>query len=111
MYSGPTGCLLWHRIDVAKWHATGGVGASQISVFFNWLLTLVLGRYTNDDRKFFYDLPPWVSMSRSWDDLDRFLREYNDYLLGPARTNKNKSYVIQKVLQKIVTADGVEYRV
>tara|TARA_Y100000592_G_C5205915_1_gene192704 strand:+ start:267 stop:419 length:153 start_codon:yes stop_codon:yes gene_type:complete len=50
-------------------------------------------------------------MSRSWDDLDRFLREYNDYLLGPARTNKNKSYVIEKVLQKIVTADGVEYRV
>jgi len=25
-----------------------------------------------------YPLPPWISLARSWDDLDRFLREFNE---------------------------------
>ena len=29
--------------------------------------------YDAEDRAYFYELPPWVSMARSWDDLDRFL--------------------------------------
>ena len=50
-------------------------------------------KYEEADRAFFYDLPSWVSLARSWDDLDRFLREYNEYLVGPSRNNKERSYV------------------
>ena len=67
--------------------------------------------YTNADRNYFYELPPWVSLARSWDDLDRFLREYNDFLQSPARTNREKDYEIEKVLAKLSDDAGTQYRV
>ena len=67
--------------------------------------------YGTDDRNFFYDLPPWVSLARCWDDLDRFIREYNDHLLGPTSTNVNRAYVIQKIVSKVTDDSGDQYRV
>lgn len=67
--------------------------------------------YTSQDRRFFYELPPWVSLARSWDDLDRFLREYNDFLKSPARTNSDRNYVIDKVLSRNDDDSGTQYRV
>ena len=67
--------------------------------------------YTEEDRDFFYELPPWVSLARSWDDLDRFIREFNDHITGPTQTNTQRSYSISKILARPVGDDGVvEYR-
>ena len=57
--------------------------------------------YEDDDRSYFYDLPPWVSLARSWDDLDRFLREFNEYLLSPSRPNRDRSYVSQPCMHSV----------
>ena len=37
-----------------------------------------------------YPLPPWISLARSWDDLDRFLREFNEqnYMDEPSKVEK-----------------------
>tara|TARA_B100000900_G_scaffold356074_1_gene325634 strand:+ start:115 stop:1029 length:915 start_codon:yes stop_codon:yes gene_type:complete len=68
--------------------------------------------YNESDKDYFYSLPPWVSLARSWDDLDRFIREFNDHLAGPTQTNAQRTYVITKILARLVGADGlIEYRV
>ena len=57
-----------------------------------------------------YPLPPWVSLARSWDDLDRFLREFNEliYMKEPAKLENGK-YMVEKIVGEKTKNGEKEY--
>ena len=59
-----------------------------------------------------YPLPPWVSLARSWDDLDRFLREFNEliYMTEPAQLEDGK-YFVEKIVGQRTRNGETEYQI